>query len=286
MSQVPKSWVARNSGTAAVASAARRRPGRIRSWTLPWRTNRQVVPAKYWSANSRAQAGNQSGTATAAFARQHAGRLRPRARTRSGPAWPRIGLPAADLEMAMRRPTTRLASSVRSRAAARASWSPARAPWSTGVPGRLGRGQAHAPSRTPRSASSAIVFSTAISRLMSSTPSPERSAATRTRPRFRSIWSWMICSAWPKSVVTLKWNWVASCDISASARLIFSSASYLVILCLTSSSFWTACLILSRLFCTPARGGRAASRSRPGRPWPASGRGRTWRRSRGRPRCR
>ena len=40
------------------------------------------------------------------------------------------------------------------------------------------------------------------------------------------ILSWMTCSICPKSVVTSKLNDVASLAISASARLIFNSASY------------------------------------------------------------
>ena len=42
--------------------------------------------------------------------------------------------------------------------------------------------------------------------------------------------SWITCSIWPKSVVTSKLKSWASLAISASARLIFSSASYLGIL--------------------------------------------------------
>src|SRR5271157_2278557 len=66
MSQAPKSWVAvaRKSGTEAYV------PGcdsswPTRSWTLPWKMNRQVEPARYCSANSRAQPGYHFGTATA-----------------------------------------------------------------------------------------------------------------------------------------------------------------------------------------------------------------------------
>ena len=75
-------------------------------------------------------------------------------------------------------------------------------------------------------------------------PSPERSAATRAFARLRLILSPITCSIWPKSVVTSKLKLVASLAISASARLIFSSASYLVILCRTSASFFDGVLDL------------------------------------------
>ena len=55
-----------------------------------------------------------------------------------------------------------------------------------------------------RSAWSAMTCSIACSLWMSTMPSPDRSAATRTLARLRPILSWMTCSIWPKSVVTSK----------------------------------------------------------------------------------
>ena len=57
-------------------------------------------------------------------------------------------------------------------------------------------------------------------------PFCDRSAATRTLPRFSSIFCWITLSIWPKSVVTFMSNVSDSLAISASAELIFSSASY------------------------------------------------------------
>jgi hypothetical protein len=98
-----------------------------------------------------------------------------------------------------------------------------------------------------RSAVSAIACSTASSRLMSSSPSPDRSAATRTFARLRPILSWITSSIWPKSVVTSKLKVWASLASSASARESFRSASYFAILFFRSESFLVACLILVTL---------------------------------------
>ena len=57
-------------------------------------------------------------------------------------------------------------------------------------------------------------------------PLADMSTATRALPRFVSICLWMTDSICPKSVVTFMSKDSEICAISASAALIFSSASY------------------------------------------------------------
>ena len=63
----PRSRTAARPGTPAGCSRSSPSPAgqRTRSWTLPCRTNRQVVPEKYSSASSRAQGGYHDGNSAA-----------------------------------------------------------------------------------------------------------------------------------------------------------------------------------------------------------------------------
>jgi hypothetical protein len=79
------------------------------------------------------------------------------------------------------------------------------------------------------------------SALISAIPFSDRSAATRTFPRFWSIFCWMTDSISPKSVVRFMSNVSDNFAISASAALIFSSASYFWIFSRSSISFSFAC---------------------------------------------
>ena len=79
-------------------------------------------------------------------------------------------------------------------------------------------------------------------------PRDDMSLATRARPRFESIFRWIIDSTSPKSVVTFMSNDSEICAISASAELIFSSAWYCWIFSRTLTMSLFAFWILSRLF--------------------------------------